>query len=196
MPYCQECGQEHHPDAEFCPRCGGAVTAGETEAARRSYMKYAVGGVVALSGLGGAAVMLSGMDGQHQNAGEEAWADRDRFSTATSNGIRGQISLEEGQYTAYEWEVQSARLAIAVNTVDAGQLDVWTIADADIQRYQNAEDDVPFVESISKRGIDGETVVSGTLSAGTYWTVIDNTPKYGAEPNGTVTADVGIGVGL
>jgi len=218
MPYCEECGQEHHTDAQFCPRCGEVVggvgdsdgSAGEgasersaapaehPEAAvedtgRRSYLKMAGGAVALLVGGSYAAQMLRTPD--HSAVGRDAWENQERTAVRNGSGIKGTVTLEPGEFTAYSFETWgNAGLIAAVNEVEQGVIDIWTVVEQDIGRYRGGEE-VAFVADVSESGIAESTLLASPVSDGTYWLVVDNTPVYGSEPEETAVASVGLGAG-
>lgn len=217
MPYCSACGQEVEPQWNACPNCGHDLPeeppvrqntpapknapqsrqepAGQQGTTRRRWLRIG-GGLASLALLGGGAwAWLSSPPADHVNAGEGAWENRETISTNGGEALRGTVTLESGEYTGYSFETYgSAGLLAVVNSLDGGAIDIWGIKADDLERYQNGED-VPFLAEISQEGITGQTQLVTPTATGEYYLIIDNTPIYGTDPEGEVTADIALGAG-
>lgn len=209
MPHCPACGQEVEPADDSCSNCGAPLDeelpvgestapgdADETAAAtRRSWLVNAgiVGTVLAAVGVG-ALVRVNGSLGvsTHRNVGENAWSDVERTTGPTGEGLRGTVTLRPDEFTADSWEVSgNAVITVTVQAIESGQVDVWTVADADFEAYRNG-DDIPFLTDLSESGVAEPTELTSAATPGTYWVIIDNSAVYGAEPDGEAIADIGI----
>lgn len=208
MPHCPACGQEIEPADDRCSTCdeplGEEPPADSAESAdadepaattRRGWLANAgiVGAVLVAVGVG-ALVRVNGSLGvsTHRNVGENAWSDVTRTTGTTGERFRGTVTLRPDEFTADPWEVTGdAGITVTVGAVESGQIDVWTVADADFEAYRNG-DDVPFLTGLSESGITEPTELTAPAPPGTYWVIVDNSTVYGAEPDGEAVADVGI----
>lgn len=225
MPYCSACGQEIEPQWNACPNCGHGLPpeppvrentptptgenrpapSGESQprqepasrsgTTRRRWLRIG-GGLVTIALLGGGAwAWLSGPPADHISAGETAWSNRETVTTNGGEAIRGTVTLEVGEYTGYSFETYgSAGLIAGVGSLEGGPIDIWGIKADDLQAYQNGAD-VPFITEISQPGITGQTEMITPTATGEYYLIVDNTPTYGADPEGEVTAEVVLGAG-
>jgi len=209
MPHCPACGQEVKPTEDSCSNCGelldeelsvdeSTAPGGADETAtttRRGWLTNfgIVGAVLAAVGVG-ALIRVNGSLGvsTHRNIGENAWTDVERLTGPTGEEFRGTVTLRPDEFTADSWEITgNEELTITVQAVTSGQVDVWTVADADFEAYRNG-DDVAFVTDLSESGVTGPTELMSPAAPGMYWVIVDNSAVYGAEPDGEAVADVGI----
>jgi hypothetical protein len=207
MPHCPSCGQEVEPTDDSCTDCGESVGEERSDGAepaeadepaattRRGWLTNAgiVGAVLAAVCVG-ALIRVNGNLGvsTHRNIGENAWSDTEGAAGAADERRRGTVTLRPDEFTADPWNVTSdAGITITVGAVESGQIDVWTVADADFEGYRNG-DDIPFVTGLSESGVTEPTELTAPTPPGTYWVIVDNSAVYGAEPDGEAVADVGI----
>lgn len=207
MPRCPACGQEVEPTDDSCSNCGelldeepsvGESTApggadGTATTTRRGWLTNVgiVGAVLAAVGVG-ALVRVNGSLGvsTHRNIGENAWSDVEHLTGQTGEGLRGTVTLRPDEFTADSWEITgNEKLGITVQAVASGQVDVWTVADADFEAYRNG-DDVPFLTDLSEAGVTGPAELTSPAAPGTYWVIVDNSAVYGSEPDGEAVADI------
>lgn len=103
--------------------------------------------------------------------------------------ISDRRSLPEDTWHAYDIEFWQAGLLGYAFTVPAGPaIDVLVIEASDYEAFVQSED-VPYLREVSVLDSTGSTV-RGTLSAGSYKLVIDNSPRGEAAPPSNFRDDV------
>jgi len=212
--YCQQCGQELLATANFCDNCGSHINATPppqqqpptaTPAEPASDDSGWGTGAKALAVIGGIVVtlilalviysfVLGLASAQHINAGEDAWSG-ERSASTTSVKVSGTATLDEGEYIARSFNPDlGAYLRIDAATEYGGAVDIFVMDREKLDVYANRENHF-YYSSLSETGVRSE-MLHGTLSSGDYAIVIDNTPVFGAQPDGTVTVDVTITASL
>jgi len=140
-----------------------------------------------------AGVVFAGCSGtpQNHNRADSAWQVTE---TSDENGdiAQGAVDLAEGQYASYEFSRDEAMGVTIDVTVDGpGQIDVWTIPQSNIDGFRSGDDDTRFNRNLSERGVRDETIAF-SIQGGEWAVILDNTPQWGAEPEGTVVVEARI----
>lgn len=126
---------------------------------------------------------------RHEIAPEAALSVTDRVEQQYRQGFTVEFELEPGTFiTASESPTETETMDVVVS-VAGGILDLWTVRQSDFEAYEAAEA-VEQIERFSGSGLIGGATFTGQIEPGDYRFVVDNTPAFGAQPDGVATGSM------
>lgn len=202
--YCRECGTAvaHVGDGRPAQSGGGtpsgqpgrrhrshaAPSDGDTSVVTRRNLLIGAGAVAGLVGLGGCALGAAVLSRPDHRV-HDGW-DVERTEGLRSVTLDGTLTLPEGRYAGRNLRPDLAlQYDVEFDVSRGGSVDVFTVQEDEYDRYRDRADNFEFVSSLSTTDSSGATL-SGTLGAGEYKLVVDNTGVYGADPGGEVEMDI------
>jgi len=209
--YCPECGQQLRTEAGFCDRCGTAQQTPEQpptqqpagsgrppEAGNSLSRRQLIGGgaislVVGAGALGG--LLMAGGLNSHERVRPEEWDSRTTEERSTGKIIRGDITLESGQYTAqgfYGAGVPS--LAWRVDDVSGGVIDVWTATEDEFENFENG-DEFRYSVDLSESGVSTTTEAESRVDGNDDWYVVFDNTGWESAADDRVKFSAAIGIG-
>jgi hypothetical protein len=211
--YCPECGQQLRTEAGFCDRCGtaqqtpeqpptqqpaGSERPPDADAGNSLSRRQLIGGgaislVVGAGALGG--LLMAGGLNSHERVRPEEWDSRTTEETSTGEIIRGDITLESGQYTAqgfYSAGVPS--LAWRVDDVSGGVVDVWTATEDEFENFENG-DEFRYSVDLSESGVSTTTEAESRVDGNDDWYVVFDNTGWESAADDRVKFSAAIGIG-
>jgi len=216
--YCPECGQQLRTEAEFCDRCGTAQQTPEQSPTQQPPTQQpatseqsseedsdnsltrrqligggAIGLVVGLGALG--ALSMAGGSNSHERVRPEEWDGRTTEETSTGEIIRGDITLESGQYTAQGFFGAGVpSLTWRVDDVTGGVIDVWAVTKDEFENFENG-DEFRYVVDLSAEGVSASTEAEGRVDGSDDWYVVFDNTGWKSDADDRVKFSAAIGLG-
>jgi len=123
---------------------------------------------------------------------EAARADATAITDTSEEPYRQRLALEfevpVGEYTFTELSPSETETLALEVTVNRGVLDVFTFTSEEFTAYEEAEE-LRAIEELSTTGVIGGASLVGEIDPGDHRIVLDNTPTFGADPDGAVVGD-------
>jgi len=146
-----------------------------------------------------AACALAGCTGSETPEHSEATDAWGRFTTTTGSdgetAFKATVPLASGEYAKRSATPQTGPAAFTIDfTVQEDRpIDLLFLTEGEYNtRYRDGDaEEVSFINDLSAPGSTG-TTLSGSVQAGKYYIVLDNTGAYGTEPDGDVTVEITI----
>ena len=125
----------------------------------------------------------------HEFARVEATAVTDSSEEPYRQSRTLDFELPSGDFATLRLSPQETETLAVELTVVQGLLDFWTVAEEDFEAYENGEE-IRAKQELSASGVVGGATLVGDIEPGDYRIVLDNTPAFGAEPDGTAAGQV------
>lgn len=149
---------------------------------RRGFLSLCAAGSVAGCSLFGSS------NQNHQIAREDATAVTDQSEEPYRQRLNLEFELPSGTYATTALSPSETETLVIDATIDRGTLDVWTIAEENLETYEAGEE-VRAVQGLSSTSVIGGTTLAGEVESGDYRVVFDNTPAFGSGPEGTAVGN-------
>jgi hypothetical protein len=122
----------------------------------------------------------------HQPASSEAVTVTDTTEERYRRRVDLEFGIEDGTFASTVLSpAETETVEVNVSVTD-GVLDVWTLPESDFGGYEQGEKVEP-IEQLSQTAMIAGASLSGDIEPGEYRVVLDNTPAFGAEPDGVAT---------
>jgi len=97
-----------------------------------------------------------------------------------------EFGIEDGTFASTVLSPAETETVEIDVSVTGGVLDVWTLPESEFGGYEEGERIEP-TEQLSQTAVIAGASLSGDIEPGEYRVVLDNTPAFGAEPDGVAT---------
>ena len=103
------------------------------------------------------------------------------------------MTLGAGEYAGRIIETFGQSIfAMRINTREGGPVDVYLMDESDFEMYSRGEN-ISYHASLSEQSVRS-TEMQSPIGAGDFALVVDNTPAFGAEPDGRAVVDLEVGM--